>query len=76
MEEGKDTRDLTVKDASGKVIGRYKDSVVLGWSIEREPVDLTHLSAEELDRLSQDLEKHGYRLPPGISVIIDGAGPD
>jgi len=59
VEKDPETSKVNIKDALGELIGSFDEASVLGWSLERTPVDLSNLSENDLKRVIAELEKCG-----------------
>jgi hypothetical protein len=62
----KDAGELTVKDATGEIIGWFQNASVTGWWREREPIDLRNLSPEDLRRVAAEIQKLGIMPVPDL----------
>lgn len=50
--------ELIVKDHGGKTVGTFKAEAVSGWWIEGIPLDVSHLTDEDLDSLMRSVGEH------------------
>lgn len=59
VETNKETNQLVVKSATDETLGMFLSTAVVGWWIEREPLNLKDMSAEELTRFMAAAVKCG-----------------
>ena len=63
----KEAGELTVKDVLGEVRGRFNLAAVVGWWLERDPLDLSKMSKENLVLVMAELAKCGMIDPADLS---------
>jgi len=69
VEIDKENGELNVKDVLGEQLGSFRQSSVIGWWIDREPLDMHDLSAKDLERLIAEMVKRGMVTPEQIQEI-------
>jgi hypothetical protein len=70
--KSKKAGDLVVRDARGKQIGWFDKASVIGWSVEREPVDGRKATDEELEYFVADVRENGLLNAAGQLVTAKG----
>jgi hypothetical protein len=48
---------LNVKDVLGELLGSWREASIVGWSIEREPLNYKSLSTKDIDRILAEMQK-------------------
>src|SRR5580698_5955853 len=57
----KESGEVTVNDAAGEQLGWFRYANVVGWSVEREPNDLSNLSEKDLRRVIAETQTYGVK---------------